>query len=286
LNFPTANIENKSPIKQEFEKKLGALTPPHNHAKHHQHIHPNADGSIPIHTPKNDHPENPHNGPSIAESAHLLTAEKLKAEKKQKYLADLSAKKSADALQKAEEKEEDKSEDGDSNGGKEEGNAADNVKGDTVKGDDDDDDDDEMEVENTNSATSSPAVSISQLEPKAATGKSSATDIATQKKTPVKDKFKFSRGTENYASRPTTSNGERYVNLHVSKDFDGTSYFGRVAKFKFPWWNVTFEDGDKEQWDADEMLVGLNEGLRLRPDGEVKVAKVPKSDPSSAKKKK
>jgi len=44
------------------------------------------------------------------------------------------------------------------------------------------------------------------------------------------------------------------VDRYVAKDFDGVVFEGKVEYFKAPWFHVIYDDGDEEDYNANEIL--------------------------------
>ena len=42
-----------------------------------------------------------------------------------------------------------------------------------------------------------------------------------------------------------------FTGTRVAKYFDGKAYSGTVVFYQSPWWKVEYDDGDKEDFDAD-----------------------------------
>lgn len=53
-------------------------------------------------------------------------------------------------------------------------------------------------------------------------------------------------------SKPERDEPKSYTGLRIAKKFDGIIYLGSVKKYSHPYWEVVFDDEDKEEWEMWE----------------------------------
>ena len=50
----------------------------------------------------------------------------------------------------------------------------------------------------------------------------------------------------------TTPQPKSYTGLRIAKKFDDVVYLGTVEKYSAPYWEILFDDQDREEWEAWE----------------------------------
>ena len=64
------------------------------------------------------------------------------------------------------------------------------------------------------------------------------------------------------SSTATVDNSQtNFIQRRVAKDFNGEIYFGTVTAYDDsdnpPFWKIEYDDGDKEEYDKNDLLMGL-----------------------------
>mmetsp|Transcript_12487 Transcript_12487/g.25495 ORF Transcript_12487/g.25495 Transcript_12487/m.25495 type:complete len:764 (+) Transcript_12487:38-2329(+) len=68
------------------------------------------------------------------------------------------------------------------------------------------------------------------------------------------DSLNKAKGNKKYggAPKPESDEPKAYTGLRIAKKFDGVVYLGSVKKYSHPYWEVVFDDEDKEEWEIWE----------------------------------